>query len=150
MLWGLAVACLGIVLMVIEAFTSDRQSSRSLWLGAAGSALVIGGGAGLVFSDHLWLAVAGGFLLFTMLCAWVIAMLEQVSTDFSNLAENANAQPVQWTAEVVENIEPGTSEGKVLIEGQIWNATADAPIQKGSMVSVDTIDEGVAVVSCCA
>lgn len=150
MLWGLAVACLGIVLMVIEAFTSDHRSSRSLWLGAAGSALVIGGGAGLVFSEHLWLAVAGGFLLFTMLCAWVISMIEQVSADFSNLADKASAQPVPWTAEVVETIDPVSGQGKVLIEGQLWEATAASSIRKGSMVSVDTIDEGVATVSCCA
>lgn len=42
--------------------------------------------------------------------------------------------------EVTESINPSTGEGRVLVEGQDWAASADKPLPTGKKVRIESVD----------
>jgi len=137
---GMALLIIGIIFIVAETATPG------FFIGVIGTAFVAMGILGLFFPfivDTPWspvivLVVTGGSMMGAIMFYRRLGKTQPTATTITE--SNVGKEGL-----VMEEVVPHSLKGKVKIAHQIWSATSDVPIPKGSMVKV--VDwEGVHVV----
>lgn len=131
-LLGILIAAAGLILLILE------LASPGIYLGVLGTALFIGGIAGLIWQAFFWKAFAAAAVVALFGSSILFYLFYRKTSTFNNI-QVGSAALAGKSAIVTEKIDPIKGSGKIRIENETWTARADEEIEAGSEVVVESL-----------
>lgn len=136
---------LAFILLAMVLFFAETQVASYGFLALGGVACLVVGSAMLIDSPSealrvSWsviLPVAGTTVVIVGGLAWLVARAQHRHVDVGMEGM------IGRVAEVTRAIAPAAEGGKVMIDGEIWDAVAEAPIATGERVEIVGMEEGM-------